>query len=290
MDRPCRRILHCQALHAYISAVCDKDRIRTPRGALHFCIHPPVTVLRIAVNRALSDDIQILHVDRGDQGCKAVQRIAFPRCDIVFLIVMVQIAHHTGQDGIMAAIGIPEQGCTLIHPEGHMTLKKQRSRIIRAFRKPHRSVLGAGHDRRLQSRGIVMTAIPHRTETAYIQQDALRFGTETLLKTPSYRRVIAHGIHHEFVFGIRRQTIQRDHVFGRFLHYSAIQQQPARHFGFVGIFVVSLDRYAAVTDRDDFVFHSFLLKYSPSSGLRPPSPPQAGGRQGISINSKLCSS
>ena len=251
MDRPCRRVLHRQSLHPHIFAVCDKDGIRTPRRTLHLGIHPPVAVLRIPVDRALPNDIQILHIDRRDQGGKAVQRIAFPGRDIVFLIIMIQIAHHTGQDRIMAAVGIPEQGCPLIHPEGHIALKKQRSRIIRSLRKPYCSVLRTRHDRRLQSRRIVMLTIAHSPKAAHIQQYAFRFGAETLLEAPPYRCIIAYGIHPEFILGIRCESVQCDHVLCRFFHHVSVQQQPARYFRLVYAFVVPLDRYTAVTDRYD---------------------------------------
>jgi len=177
VDGPGVAVLHRDAVQADVVAVHHGDRAGTPCDPLDLRIDPPVTVLGVAVQGALAGDDDIVHLGDVQQARKAVQGVALPAGQVVF-IHLVLAGQDAGQDGVMGAVVVAQQHGALFQIQGRAALQEQAGGAVTAGRNIDGAALGAGGKGRLQLAGVVGLAVGHQTVAGRIHKEALVLGAE----------------------------------------------------------------------------------------------------------------
>ena len=152
VDRPRIAVLHRDAVQADVLAVHSSHSAGPPCDALDLGRYPPVAVLGIAVQRALAGHNDIVHLRDVQQTRKAVQRVALPAGQVVF-IHLVLAGDHAGQDGVVGAVIVAQQHSALFKIEGGVAFQEQAAGAVAACGHVHCAALGAGGKSRVLRTG-----------------------------------------------------------------------------------------------------------------------------------------
>ena len=205
VDGPCVAVLHRDAVQADVLAVHHGHRAGTPCDALDLGGDPPVAVLGVAVQRALAGHHHIVYLRDVQQACKAVQRVALPAGEIIF-IRFILTGNDTGQDGIVGTVVVAQQHSALFQIEGGVALQEQAGSAVAPGGHIHGAALRAGGQCRLQPDGVVSGAVCHQTVAGSVHEEGLGFGCK------AERQCFTLGLHADGVFGAGQQGEQGEYV------------------------------------------------------------------------------
>ena len=205
VDRPRIAVLHRDAVQADVLAVHSSHSAGPPCDALDLGRYPPVAVLGIAVQRALAGHNDIVHLRDVQQTRKAVQRVALPAGQVVF-IHLVLAGDHAGQDGVVGAVIVAQQHSALFKIEGGVAFQEQAAGAVAACGHVHCAALGAGGKSRLQLEGVVRGAVSHQTVAGSIHKEGLGLGGK------GAGQAFALGLHTHRVLSTGQQGEQGEHV------------------------------------------------------------------------------
>ena len=161
--------------------------------------------LGVAVQGALAGDDDIVHLGDVQQARKAVQRVALPAGEVVF-VHLVLAGQNAGQDGVVGAVVVAQQHRALFEVEGGAALQKQAGRAVAARGNIDCAALGAGGEGRLQFAGVVGLAVGHEAVAGGIHEEALVFGAE------GKGQGLALGLHGDGVVGGGGEGEEGEHV------------------------------------------------------------------------------
>ena len=205
VDGPGVAVLHCDAVQADILTVHRGHRAGPPCDPLDLLVDPPVAVLGIAVQRALAGHHHVVHLRDVQKTCKAVQRVALPAGQVIF-IHLVLTGDDTGQDGVVGAVVVAQQHSALFQVEGGAALHKQAGGAVAPGRHIHRAALGAGGKGSLQLAGVVGGAIGHQAVAGCVHKEGLSLSGEIEGQS------LALGFHCNGVGGAGQQAEQGEHI------------------------------------------------------------------------------
>ena len=249
VDGPCVAVLHRDAVQADVLAVHHGHRAGTPCDALDLGGDPPVAILGVAVQRALAGHHHIVYLRDVQQARKAVQRVALPAGEIIF-IHFVLTGNDTGQDGVVGTVVVAQQHSALFQIEGGVALQKQAGGAVASGGHIHGAALRAGGQRRLQPDGVVGGAVCHQTVAGSVHEEGLGFGCK------AERQAFAFGLHADGVFGAGQQGEQGKHVgLAGFVDGFAVQCNSERVGRAVAQAVFQLENSAARHGADERQIH-----------------------------------
>ena len=97
--------------------ISSLSTIATARGRhamrLDLGVDPPVAVLGVAVQCTFAGDDDVMHLGDVQQARKAVQRVALPAGEVVF-VHFVLAGDDAGQDGVVGAVVVAQQHSALL--------------------------------------------------------------------------------------------------------------------------------------------------------------------------------
>ena len=227
VDGPGVAVLHGDAMEADVLAVHHRHGAGTPCDALDLGVDPPVAVLGVAVQCAFAGDDDVMHLGDVQQARKAVQRVALPAGEVVF-VHFVLAGDDAGQDGAVAASG-----------------------------DIYRAAPGAGGKSSLQPAGVAGLAVGDEAIAGCVHKEALGLGGEVQLQ------VLALGVHLHSVGGGRSQGEEGEHVgVAAFVNGLAVQSHGEGVLRAEALAVFQLEDGAAGHGTDERQIHFYsLLSY-----------------------------
>ena len=205
VDGPGVAVLHRDAVQADLFAVHHGHRAGTPGDALDLGVHPPVAVLGVTVQGALTGDHDVVHLGDVQQAGKAVQRFPLPAGQVV-LVHLVLAGQYAGQDGVMGAVVVAQQHGTLFQIQGGVALQEQAGGAVAAGGHIHGAALGAGGQSGLQLAGVVGLAVGHQAVAGSIHKERFSLGDK------GQAQGLALGLHAHGVLGTGQQGEQGEHI------------------------------------------------------------------------------
>ena len=98
-----------------MTAVVQEDGIRTPCGPHHLRILPPVTLCAAAIDVTPADDVEVLCIDRRNEGGEGGLRISFPAREIILARSICRLRHARHQR-VVIPVRITLEHRALIEP------------------------------------------------------------------------------------------------------------------------------------------------------------------------------
>ena len=249
VDGPGVAVLHRNAVQADVLAVHHGHGTGTPCDALDLGRHPPVAVLRVAVQCALAGHNDVMHLRDVQKAGKAAQGVALPAGQVVF-VHLVLAGDDTGQDGIVGAVIVAQQYSALFKVQGGAALHEQAAGAVTACRHIHRAALGTGGQGSLQLEGVVRGAVGHQTVAGCIHKEGLSLGGK------GAGQALALSLHAHRVFRAGQQGEQGEHVgIAGFVDGPAVQGDDERMGRTVAQVVFQLENSAARHGTDKRQIH-----------------------------------
>ena len=172
VDGPRVAVLDRDAVEGDIAAVHHGDGTGPPCDPLDLRVDPPVAVLRVAVQRALAGDDDVLHLRDVQQTGKAAEGVALPAGEII-LVHLVFAGQNAGQDGVVGAVVVAQQDGSLFEVEGGVALQEEACGAVAASRNIDRAAGRTGGQSRLQLAGVVGLAVSHKAIAGGIHKEGL---------------------------------------------------------------------------------------------------------------------
>ena len=256
VDGPGVAVLHGDAVEADILAVHHRHGAGTPCDALDLGVDPPVAVLGVAVQCAFAGDDDVMHLGDVQQARKAVQRVALPAGEVVF-VHFVLAGDDAGQDGVVGAVVVAQQHSALLEVEGGAALHEEAGGAVAASGDIYRAALGAGGKSSLQPAGIVGLAVGDEAVAGCVHKEALGLGGEIQLQ------VLTLGVYLHGVGGGRSQGEEGEHVgVAAFVNGLAVQSHGKGVLRAEALAVFQLEDGAAGHGTDERQIHFYsLLSY-----------------------------
>ena len=205
VDGPGVAVLDGDAVQADILTVHHGHGAGTPRDPLDLGVHPPVAVLGVTVQGALTGHDHIVHLGDVQQACKAVQGVALPARQVI-LVHLVLAGQHAGQDGVVGAVIIAQEHGVFFQVEGGIALEEQAGRAVASGGDIHGAALGAGGESRLQLDGVVRLAVAHQAVAGGVHKERLGLGGEL------QAQALALGLHAHGISGAGEQGKEGEHI------------------------------------------------------------------------------
>ena len=237
-------------------AVHHRHGAGTPCDALDLGIDPPVAVLGVAVQCAFAGDDDVMHLGDVQQARKAVQRVALPAGEVVF-VHFVLAGDDAGQDGVVGAVIVAQQHSALLEVEGGAALHEEAGGAVAASGDIYRAAPGAGGKSSLQPAGVVGLAIGDEAIAGCVHKEALGLGGEIQFQ------VLTLGVYLHSVGGGRSQGEEGEHVgVAAFVNGLAVQSHGEGVLRAEALAIFQLEDGAAGRRTDERQIHFYsLLSY-----------------------------
>ena len=189
-----------------------------------------------------------MHLGDIQQACKAVQRVALPAGEVVF-VHFVLAGDDAGQDGVVGAVIVAQQHSALLEVEGGAA-----GGAVAASGDIYRAAPGAGGKSSLQPAGVVGLAIGDETIAGCVHKEALGLGGEIQFQ------VLTLGVYLHGVGGGRSQGEEGEHVgVAAFVDGLAVQSHGEGVLRAEALAVFQLEDGAAGHRTDERQIHFYSL-------------------------------